>query len=198
MKKTIQWMLFLALLSVLAGCAQPVAVSEVLQQPKDTALRTRYNLRYDDPAHVPSINMQSAKSFLPAGSVVTVREAWDDKLVLQDQKGVVYTIDFEPSLLQLTMRDYLRKLLTIEDEKSVFQAVRPEMLIHVRAGNVVRGMNKAEVLVSWGPPPQSRTPSTTLSTWIYFRNDMETVRIVFRNDKVRNQLEFVPGKQTVK
>ena len=53
-------------------------------------------------------------------------------------------------------------------------------------GEVVPGMSRQEVLFAYGPPPACRTPSLRNETWIYWIAPEQTIRVVFRNDKVRN------------
>ena len=47
-------------------------------------------------------------------------------------------------------------------------------------------MNRRDVLLAYGPPPAIRTPNPRLDTWLYWLTPTETVRVVFRGDKVRN------------
>ena len=47
-------------------------------------------------------------------------------------------------------------------------------------------MNRREVTVAYGPPVRSRTPDLKNESWIYWITPAQTIRVVFRNDKVRN------------
>ena len=65
-------------------------------------------------------------------------------------------------------------------------ALGDELLENIRRGEVVPGMSRQEVLFAYGPPPACRTPSLRNETWIYWIAPEQTIRVVFRNDKVRN------------
>ena len=66
--------------------------------------------------------------------------------------------------------------------KDVPKVIQPRVL----RGEVVPGMNQAQVLLAYGPPPAIRTPDRRNESWIYWIGKHKTVRLVFRGDKVRN------------
>lgn len=100
--------LMLAMFAVCAalffgGCADPVVMSEVLQQRQDQKIYTRYNLWYLNPAEISSLNIQQG-TFLPLGSEIEpVGTSYSyitgrSKLTFRDLSGREYTIDFDPGL----------------------------------------------------------------------------------------------------
>ena len=107
------WLIGLAgLLGCLAGgCAMPMAVSEVLQQPQGTPIYTRYNLWFQDPSQLSSFNIQQGR-MLPAGTQVEAVSADSAHLSIRDSQGVTYTIRFDAGANMCSMRDFIRALLT--------------------------------------------------------------------------------------
>ena len=75
----------------------------------------------------------------------------------------------------------VRRLMA--EEENVPEAA----LTRIHRGEVVPGMSRAEVLFAYGPPPAIRTPNLRNESWIYwYGSDNQSVRVVFRGDKVRN------------
>ena len=91
------------------------------------------------------------------------------------------------------MRDYIAYTFTVGNplEKIEFttdQAKRAKERI-IR-GEVVPGMTREQVELSYGPPPAVRTPDKRNETWIYWRTGNEQIRVIFRDDVVRSVLSF--------
>ena len=57
-------------------------------------------------------------------------------------------------------------------------------------GEVVPGMTREQVELAYGPPPAVRTPDKRNETWIYWRTNNQQIRVIFRDDVVRNVLSF--------
>lgn len=184
---TAYWMALVAAVMVLSGCNAPIPVSEVLQQPLGASVYTKYNLWYTDPGAISSLNIQEGR-ILHVGSEVTVVSADEDRLVIEDQNRQLYVIDLDPGMLMCSMREYIRNFLTLEKPDDMLKDVRKEFLPYVRRGEVITGMNRQDVLFAYGPPPACRTPDIKNETWIYWIAPEKTIRVIFRNDKVRNLL----------
>ncbi len=56
----------------------------------------------------------------------------------------------------------------------------------IERGDIVKGMPKEAVLVSWGYPPHATTFSTALNTWLYYMNRWKKHEIIF--DKEGNAI----------
>ena len=185
----LQWIFLVcaAMLCLLTGCTLPMAVSEVLQQPEGAKIYTRYNLWYTNPAEIASRNIQQGRQ-LTAGSEVSAVYADENTLRIRDAAGNEYTIFFDAAIHLFTMRQFIRQYLTLTPPEKEFADVRESMRQHVFRGEVVPGMNRAEVLAAYGPPVTSRTPDLGNDSWIYWISPKETIRVVFRDDIVRNVL----------
>lgn len=175
------------------GCADPVVMSEVLQQRQDQKVYTRYNLWYLNPKKISSLNIQDG-TFLPIGSEVEAVGTGHSyitgisTLTFRDLSGREYTIDFDPGYRLCSLRDFIAQTFTTEPPETTFKDIPATSLERIKAGQVVSGMNRREVMLAYGPPPAIRTPNLRNETWIYWISPTDVVRIVFRGDKVRNVL----------
>ena len=66
---------------------------------------------------------------------------------------------------------------------------------HVRRGEVLQGMNRREVAVTYGAPVRSRTPSWGNESWIYWIAPDRTIRVVFRDDMVINIINHTTNQE---
>ena len=186
--------ILVGLMVICTGCTMPIAVSEVLQQPVGTRLYTRSNLWFSDPAADSALNIQQGR-ILPAGSAVEAVSADENQLVLRDANGQEYTILFDAGMHLCTMREYIRQMLTVTPPEQEFAFIRPEMRPHVRRGEVLQGMNRREVAVTYGAPVRSRTPSWGNESWIYWIAPDRTIRVVFRDDMVINIINHTTNQE---
>ena len=88
------------------------------------------------------------------------------------------------------MRDYIFYTFTKKNRDELLKDVSPQVRKHILRGEVVSGMNEAEVKLCYGPPPAVRTPDLRYETWVYWLTPDETLRLVFRGGKVRNLLNL--------
>ena len=204
---TFKWFLPVAGLRalVLAGCAAnsaspekyvqsankigwSIPVAEVLQQPLDGKIYTRYTL-WSREKRISSLNIQQGR-ILPPGSEVEAIYADERILQLKDRSGREYEILLEPGEQLCDMRAFIRRLLTLDPPEKEFADLRPKMRDYAMRGEVVPGMNRREVAVAYGPPAKSRTPLPENDTWIYWIAPETTIRVVFRGDVVRSVLNI--------
>jgi len=177
------------------GCVDPVVVSEVLQQQQGQKIYTRYNLWYRNPEKISCLNIQDG-TFLPLGSEIEpIGTRYNNftnnsTLTFRDRSGRKYIIDFDPGYRLNSLQDFIADTFTTEPPETMLKDIPAAALKRIRAGQVIAGMNRREVLLAYGPPPAIRTPNLRNETWIYWITATETVRIVFRGDKVRNVLNI--------
>lgn len=190
MKKKISISVIAAVVAVLCGCnSEPAVFAEALQLKKGDKVYTNYNIWYTDPENISCLNIQEG-SFIPVGTEIepmyTSSNIFSDRIYFKDTKGREYSIRFDVGHRLVPMRDYIAYTFTNKSReellKDVPKAIRPRVL----RGEVVPGMNQAQVLLAYGPPPAIRTPNLRNESWIYWIGKDKTVRLVFRGDKVRN------------
>ena len=180
---------------LVSGCADPVVFGEVFQLEKNQEICTKYNIWYDDPQDISCLNIQHG-SFIPLGTVIEPlgTDAFSNHIRFRvKNSGKEYAIRFDDSYRLCTMRDYIAYTFTVGNplEKIEFttdQAKRAKERI-IR-GEVVPGMTREQVELSYGPPPAVRTPDKRNETWIYWRTGNEQIRVIFRDDVVRSVLSF--------
>ena len=188
MKKSYLLISAFAAIFWLCGCADPVLFSEVFQLEQGQKLYTRHNLWYSDPQQISCLNIQNG-SFIPAGTeIIPVETTWfGDNIRFKNAKtGELFTIKFNEGYTLCTMSDYIAATFTTDTPEKLFKEIRKQALPRVIRGEVVRGMNEKEVLLAYGPPPALRTPDRRIQSWLYYKDQENTFRLVFRNGIVRN------------
>lgn len=187
-----------AVVLTLCGCASKVNMAEVLQQPENSAIRTRYHLWYTDKDNISALNFMEGK-FLPAGTVIEPVSAergsydiWGTVSVIDGSitfrtpsDGQEYTVRYDEHLTMLPIEDFIRQLFTIEPEEKVFQDVPADEIERVKAGKLEKNMHNSSVLVVLGPPAKSRTSKLSNQSWLYWKNRDVVFRIIYRGDKIR-------------
>ncbi len=178
-------------LMFLAGCADPVVFSEALQMKVGEKVYTACNIWYEDPESIDCRNIQRG-AFLPIGSEVIPVETTDftQKIIFKDKAGKVYTIRFSEDYRLCSMADYIAYTFTTKNRDEQLKDVPPKVRARILRGEVVPGMNAAQVKMAYGLPPAIRTPDLRNDSWFYFLNRSDTVRVVFRGGIVRSIQNF--------
>ena len=184
---------------IAAGCSsEPVVFAEVFQQGENEKLYTAYNIWYSDPEDISCLNIQQG-SLIPVGTEIEPvgtsvcgnflgLDGYNEKITFRDKSGKTYTIKFKEGYRLCSMRDYMFYTFTKKNSRELMKNVSPRVAKHIMRGEVVPGMTEAEVRLCYGPPPAVRTPDLRNETWTYWLTPDETIRLVFRNGKVRNIL----------
>ena len=181
---------------LLNGCADPVVFSEIFQQSKDQKIYTAYNLWYNDPLNMDSMNVQQG-SFIPVGTEIKPlsTDRWSNEIRFQIvATGKEYCIKYSPAHRLCSMREYISNTFTTNSREELLEGIPAAMQQRIIRGEVVPGMNVKSVMLSYGPPPACRTPDLRNSTWIYWRSKDDIVRLVIRDDKVSSILNFDQNK----
>ena len=193
-----KWMLFISaalLCAVVSGCADPVVFSEVFQLEKGQEICTKYNIWYDDPQEISCLNIQHG-GFIPIGTVIEPlgTDNYPERIRFKVKStGKEYAILFSESYRLCTMRDYIANTFTVGNPlDKLASATDRDKKIRERIirGEVVPGMTRDQVELAYGPPPAVRTPDKRNETWIYWRTENQQIRVIFRDDVVRNVFTF--------
>ena len=167
----------------MSGCAREVIAAEVFQQPVDGHIYTRCNLWVNNPEAISSRNIQRGK-ILPIGTEVFFTSVTNEEINFTDAEGDSYRILYDNSEMMVPVEQYLRQTFTLTPPEELLAPYSPETVEKIKKGVVMPGMTGEEVLLTCGYPIASRTPSLQNSSWLYFVDDQQTIRIVFRGDKV--------------
>ncbi|MDD4816810.1 MAG: hypothetical protein PHI85_02430 [Victivallaceae bacterium] len=175
--------LFAALLCL--GCAREIVVPEVMQQPVDGKLYLRTNLWFENPAAISCVNYQTGR-ILPIGTAVVPVRATERTVVFRDERGVEYTVEFDPETMMIPMQEYLKRIFTLLPPDVLLKDVKPESLERIQHASVAPGMTREEVIFSFGYPVPGRTPELSGSSYLYYQSPDRTFRVVFKGDEVRS------------
>lgn len=166
------------------SCAKDLVVEEILQVSLNQKIYTAYNIWYDNPDRVESINYLKG-SVLPFGTEVEIIEATDKEIkfrTVADNK--MFRILFERRYRMQSAQDYIRELFTTEDFKTLTEGVSLLNVEKLRRGLIDKGMTKREIRLAYGPPCKFKTPDESLNTWLYWTELLVGKRILFSKGKV--------------
>ena len=173
-----------AAMLLLTACARTVIPEEVLQMPEYAPVYTAFNLWYDAKGRMSSFNIQKGQ-ILPFGTEIEFIEADTDGIRFKRvSDGKQFYLKYSLDQTMVPIEKYIRRLFVFKDEKEQIIGIRPRIYEKIKRGVVEKGMTRNEVLLAFGPPPQIRTPSETVDTWIYWSDDGVTKRVIFFGEKV--------------
>lgn len=155
-------------------------IAKLADTPEDRkamegAAYTCCNLHYED-SWISDANW-STLPLIPAGARIKVTDISSKQAdVLID--GRKFRIGLDYARKELTMQKLLDLLIAKEDPASRIAAASPNVQAAIRAGKVVVGMTRDEVVVALGPPRADETPSRDTATWNYYtyRSELFVVR----------------------
>ncbi|MFO7760468.1 MAG: hypothetical protein ACQES8_06500 [Thermodesulfobacteriota bacterium] len=85
----------------------------------------------------------------------------------------------------ISAQDYMDRLLTSQSFEEITQGLTSKEKKAIETGDVVPGMSKDAVLVSWGYPPETGTGSLDFDVWKFWKNRFDTIEVRFNDeDKV--------------
>lgn len=168
-----------------SGCeTKEYHLSEILQLPENTTLFTAYNIWYVNPDDIPAKNIQKG-TIIPFGTEVKISKIAKDKVTfITIKNNKHYTINFEEEWELMPIETFLPKLFTDKTIEEIETELEPVVFEKLRRGIVDKGMKKSDVIMAYGPPSLLRTPSTKEDTWIYWSDESNTKRVVFKKDTV--------------
>lgn len=184
MKKILVILFVLSGIVFLSGCVTPLNIQETLQLPKNTKLYTTYNIWYEIPWNISSINYQKGK-IIPFGTQIQIISADPTRVEFQVVPTARnYTINYYEKWSMKPVNDFIKQLVTTKTRSEQTKGIAPEIRKKMLKGIVEKGMTRKEVEMTYGPPSPHRTPLRESLTWIYWDSQFSTKRIIFKNDKV--------------
>lgn len=175
---------------ILTSCAESVSVAEVLRIPEQAEIYTAYNLWYENPLEISTLNTQKGK-LIPFGTQVEIIEA-DTKSIhfrtLPDRTE--FKIVFEQQYRLQNIDDYIRDVFSIKTADDLAGDFSPLVYEKLRRGIVEKGMTKPMVRLAYGPPCAFRTSTEDAKTWVYWTDYLVGKHVVFAKDKVLDIISF--------
>lgn len=168
----------ISLLSIIIGCTG-------LPEPKQ--FYTACNIWISPKMHC--INFKASSNFIPAGTEITVLSG------LGCSYGVCFKTDFTGNKKHKlifnsrwhpgkTVNDYSDIFFTTKDFAALTQGLTSREIKAIKQGVIIEGMSKRAVLISYGMPPEHKTPNLSSNVWIYFLNKANHKKICFdENEK---------------
>ncbi|MFH2057506.1 MAG: hypothetical protein ABIJ59_01225 [Pseudomonadota bacterium] len=136
-----------------------------------------------------------AGTFIPAGTQVknvkiektsAARRSNRESLAIyfetaKDSKPywVIFTTKWHPGK---TIEDYKNYMFSTKNFESLVKGFNKSEIDAIKQGGLVVGMSKKAVLVSYGHPPEHKTPSLDMNRWIYWMSRMGSKAINFDKD----------------
>ena len=188
MKKLILFIAALASVILIAGCitGKKVEYTKVLQVSEDTQLYTAYNIWYEIPWQISSINYHKGK-IIPFGEPIKILSIQDNVIKFKRlSNGHEYSIVYYERFGLKPVEDFVKQIFTTKDRKALSSGISTSVLKKIKAGVVEKGFTKKEVELTYGPPSPHRTHNKEGKTWIYWKNRFATMRVIFKNDKVES------------
>jgi hypothetical protein len=171
------FVLFIAIAILVSGCAG---------LPKPKQLYTACNIWIYPRMHC--INFKGSYNFIPAGTEITLVRG------LSCRHGIcfkaaptgdrIYHMQFNPRWHPgKTIKDYRDFFFTTKNFAELTQGLTEREIKAITKGLLVEGMSKKAVLISYGLPPEHRTPMLSSKVWIYWINRARQKKICFdQND----------------
>lgn len=124
---------------------------------------------------------------LKAGEKFKIIDLAGKEIIFSDEKGVEYAIihhkKYTPiSLIELFDR-YFSKT-SVMAAGGAFTKFTQEEQKNIRDGKIVKGMSKEAVLMSYGYPPEHRTPTLESDNWIYWDTRWASRTAIFEKGKL--------------
>lgn len=196
--RTFLGILGLAFLLSIVGCAetgtQEIKGTHSLSGPLNIGEKrfyTAYNIWIIDGLHMKCINYKFGHDILPAGTQVykiSVNEGAERinvpsiKFVTVDgdkQFEIMFIDEWHPGK---TIEDYKNYMFTSMTFDELTKGMSEAEVESIRKGTVIDGMSKKAVLVSYGYPPEHKTPSLDGDSWLYWSNRFKTFKVCFDKD----------------
>lgn len=169
----------ICIIVILIGCAghqQP-------KQPKGPRY-TAYNI-WHHRGVLSCINYKLGNRIIPAGTPVK-----GVKIVNKDgarfivfriaQSNEKISVSFTPRWHpDQTVKSFVKKMFTKKRFEKRTRRLTNTEIQSIRKGIATAGMSKQAVLISYGPPPEHRTPNLANDRWIYWLNKHRMKTICF-------------------
>lgn len=179
MRTSLRFLLFGLLAATLAPPAPIPAAEE--GGPQYTA----YNTWYERRERMQSTNYSDG-ILLPAGTQVTAVRLSRGKLsFIAVDSSEKFVVDFvgrhHPGV---SADEFRERFITPKNFSALTKGFSKQEIEAIKAGEVRKGMSKKAVLVARGYPPETKTPSTEMNTWVYWHSRPRSYEVTFVNGKV--------------
>jgi len=191
MKKLFALFSFAAVIVFLSGCitTKTIKYTEALQVSENTPLYTAYNIWYEIPWNISSINYHKGK-IIPFGSAVKIVSVENDTITFKRlSNGREYSITYQEKYGLKPTEEFLKILFTTRTKQDLSKDLPAEHIKKIEKGLIEKGFTRKEVELAFGPPSPHRTPLKEGNTWIYWKSRFNTMRVIFKKNKVEDIID---------
>ena len=146
----------------------------------------KVNIRYEHPKKIYSTNYHKGAR-LKVGDKFKVTDVSGKKITFTDKKGIEYVIihhrKHNPIDLTELFERYFSKT-SVTASGGAFTKFTKKEQKNIRSGQIVKGMSKNAVLMSYGYPPSHRTPSLDGDDWVYWEHRWGSKIATFEKGKL--------------
>ena len=152
---------------------------------------TAYNVWYEKPTAVYCINYQRG-TMIPAGTEINNVEIAGKRLsftIAKTGEKIVISFNSKYHGSEVTIQTFKDRLVTTKTFDQLTQGLKPFEIEAIRQGIAVKGMSKKAVLISFGYPPEHKTPSLDDNQWTYWRNRFVMFTVPFEDGSVSQDIQ---------
>ena len=145
---------------------------------------TQVNIWYTDPKDIRTTNYHNGV-MIPFGTKVTIDSMHHDWMEFTTTNLVSFKLLLSHSVI--SMRENFDRYFSADDPRKpggMYESFTEMEKENLKTGNIVIGMSKSAVLVSYGYPPSHVTPDLKSDFWRYWMISRDVVDLCFKDDKV--------------
>ncbi|MDY6792118.1 MAG: hypothetical protein SWH54_12695 [Thermodesulfobacteriota bacterium] len=153
-------------------------------------LYTAYNVWFEKPERIWSINYKKG-AVIPAGTQVRDVEI---TTINRRHKAIIFTTVKEKRGFCIywirkyhpgkTIQQFKKNLFTTHKFTDLTSGMSKDEITAIKKGEIINGMSKKAVLVSFGPPPEHATFSQDHIVWTYWTSKFIRMKIYFDDDGI--------------
>ena len=179
--------LFLAGSMILVGAISALCGDPTLN-PVGAEYYTRVNIWSEKNSEITARNYHVG-AMIPVGTKVKITGYAGDKIMFEIVKdGTACTVLNDAKHTDVDLAGLFARYFAEKDVTAMFGAFRKfskDDQAHIRNGEIVAGMTRDAVIMSYGYPPGFKTPSVAGNVWTYWNDKGHRKRIVtFKDDIV--------------
>ncbi len=171
------------------GCSSSNKVKQVFKYDVDGERHTAYNIWYTSPERAYAINYKKG-SFIPAGTKVkNIKIRKGKSIIDRGQPIIIFTLveteqyyivhfqmGFHPNK---TAKDYVDYMFTEKSFDEMTVGFNNDEILAIKQGEIITGMCKPVVIMSYGYPAEHMTISLDSSKWFYWKDRNRKIDICF-------------------
>ncbi len=149
-------------------------------EPKEV-MYARCNVRFEE-GRISWVNYKKGPVLAVNGKIDVVKKGRSSVVFKIVESGIEVKFENDENKSGNATWSMFERLFSIEDQEAKLNALSDSDKSNVAGAEVVKGMSKDAVEMSWCPPPPHETPSLGANTWTYWSNKINRVKVKFDAD----------------